>query len=1252
LRSNSSEDRRSGSSLTFLPLKSRNYVKSVDSFAHKQTLNFKRHERAFASKLKMSYAYIANIYPASTVQTSIACTFCSEEDNNLIVAKGNRLEIYRYSDEEGCILVFEELLNGRIAAMNVYRGANDKKDSLVVLVERKFYCIFSYDDIKQKLVTKLKGSANDRVGKDLEDGKHLLSDPNNRVIGMRLVDGLLKILPIEQGPKECFNVHLRELRVLDITFLHNCLKPTICVLYQDMGGIGSTSRHIKTYTIETRDKELGIGPWQCDNIDYSARKLVDVPTIGGVLVIGISTIIYINSDGQYMHSIAMNESMILATCTILSLHNDAIEIKPKKNQRFLLGDYQGSLYSLMLHLDGDIVSSLSFDIIGTTSIPQSISYISNDIVFIGSVYGDSQLIHVLNEPSGDNLEYIEVLDTYDNIGPIVDMSVVKSSTQGQNQLITCSGSFKDGSLRIIRAGIGISEQASMESSGIKGIWSLHGGTSYDKYLVHSFINETRVLEISGDEMGETIIPGFANDFTLFCADVPYGILQVTSSSIRLIDVSTLQLIDEFFAPSDTNFTVACTQLNQIAIGVSGGTIILFELTASRKLKEKVHITLENDIACMSMGTLNQLRFTGKVGEEEVVEATLLAVGTWTDATIRIYDLPSLDEITNTTLNVDVQARDILLACLDGINYLLCGLGDGTLITYELTKANDGHDNSCIFGTSRRIAIGTRPIQFSCFFTYDKNMQNMRIFVTCDRPTVIYSRNKKLLFSIVNISEVSNMTPFSSEVFPDCLAMVTENNLIIGTVDSIQQIHVKKHHIGDDVKRICHNPTAGLFIVLVDRILDTAHCSFVLFLDDCSFEEIYAHRLESQEWGLSIIMTQLMNYIKSEDNDGMKIDSEADHGKHEEYAIVGTAFMSPDEQEPKSGNIYLFRCFTDDDGVKRVEMMLCHRLTGAVFCLSPLNDTKLIAGIGNTLQIFRLISSVGNSNSELDLECEHPGHMLALYIKTYGDLILLGDVLHSVSLLQYHHQTCKVEIIARDFNAHSMRGVSFVDEERYLCTEDYGNIIYLSRNLDPDNDEDNEQLIEEGEFHLGDYVNVFVKGSLISQPTENVITLEKSQRQLSQMFVSEIGDSTTTPNKNDASILFGTTSGAIGICINIDKDEFRFFSTLENCINNNITPIGGLSHHEWRNFHNEHRVGHRRKCIDGELVEKFLVLDVKDKENIIHNLNDQLGLTNQVLPLGTVPMSVSSAALSSDAPTRSLYTVDEVEARLELMQQRH
>jgi DNA damage-binding protein 1 len=58
---------------------------------------------------------------------------------------------------------------------------------------------------------------------------------------------------------------------------------------------------------------------------------------------------------------------------------------------------------------------------------------------------------------------VEVLERYVNLGPIVDFCVVDLERQGQGQVVTCSGAYKDGSLRVVRNGIGINEQVNSPS---------------------------------------------------------------------------------------------------------------------------------------------------------------------------------------------------------------------------------------------------------------------------------------------------------------------------------------------------------------------------------------------------------------------------------------------------------------------------------------------------------------------------------------------------------------------------------------------------------------------------------------------------------------------------------------------------------------------------------------------------------------------------------------------------------------------
>jgi DNA damage-binding protein 1 len=607
-------------------------------------------------------------------------------------------------------------------------------------------------------------------------------------------------------------------------------------------------------------------------------------------------------------------------------------------------------------------------------------------------------------------------------------------------------------------------------------------------------------------------------------------------------------------------------------------------------------------------------------------------------------LPTLVEATRTDLGVDVQARDLLIVRMGSVDYLLVGLGDGTLLSYELNDLSfggsgsgsgsgsggggSGHDDG-LFGCARRVMLGTRPIRLSIFHTDEG--RNTRVFVSCDRPTVVYSRNNKLHFSVVNIPEVGCMVPLSSEVFPDCLAMATETDLMIGTVDSIQEVHIKKQHFGYDLRRIAHHPQAGLYVVLAERVESTGQGEivkrFVLFLDDCSFEEVHCHKLEPQETGLSICVAPLK--VFNSDGEVEKPDASLGHGAgaddgsggqmEMDCVAVGTAMVVEGEWEPRQGAVHLFRVSVTD-GVKRVVVSPA-RLTvnGAVFSIAAV-ESRLVAAIGSTVHMLHLDSSSTGHTSEptLKSECHMDGHINALYLKARGDLILMGDMMRSMTLLKYVPRVAavagaegtgtraKLEMVSRDYNAHNMRAVGFVDEEFVVGAEDYGtrdphkiphtycvlpfpfwwnmrdpdfplslsdpltgNVIVMRRAVDSTTDDD-AQLKDVAEFHLGDYPNVFVKGSLNSQPAEqggaagapdglNFGTGGTTGTTSLGASMALGADSSGAGSRRFTSTLFGTVSGAIGVIMHIDKNSFRFYNALEICIKQALPTIGGLPH---------------------------------------------------------------------------------------------
>jgi DNA damage-binding protein 1 len=112
---------------------------------------------------------------------------------------------------------------------------------------------------------------------------------------------------------------------------------------------------------------------------------------------------------------------------------------------------------------------------------------------------------------------------------------------------------------------------------------------------------------------------------------------------------------------------------------------------------------------------------------------------WTDMTLRLVRLPKLEMIEKVSLG-EVIPRSVLLKTMEGIHYVLCGLGDGHLITFTLNPVNGA------LADRRKVSLGTQPIILNPF----KTAASSHVFAASDRPTVIYSSNKKLLFSNVNL----------------------------------------------------------------------------------------------------------------------------------------------------------------------------------------------------------------------------------------------------------------------------------------------------------------------------------------------------------------------------------------------------------------------------------------------------------------------------------------------------------------------
>lgn len=181
-----------------------------------------------------------------------------------------------------------------------------------------------------------------------------------------------------------------------------------------------------------------------------------------------------------------------------------------------------------------------------------------------------------------------------------------------------------------------------------------------------------------------------------------------------------------------------------------------------------------------------------VGDQaEGGRSDLVAVGMWTDMTVRLLAVPTLDQLVKCHLGGDTQARSLMLVTLEAKDYLMVALGDGHLIYFPLTQAGGEAGGLPALGPRKKVSLGTQPIMLTVF----RSNASTCVFAASDRPTVIYSSGAKIMYANVNIGEVTGMCPFNPEAFPGCLALANESSLTIGEIDDIQKLQIRSHPLG-------------------------------------------------------------------------------------------------------------------------------------------------------------------------------------------------------------------------------------------------------------------------------------------------------------------------------------------------------------------------------------------------------------------------------------------------------------------------
>ncbi|KAK4098343.1 hypothetical protein N658DRAFT_499592 [Parathielavia hyrcaniae] len=1143
-------------------------------------------------------AYIAPIHRPSSVRHSLCSHLLSEEEESLVLAKANRLEIWRLSDGQ-LSQAYSKVVNGTIVILDKLRPKDSKTDLLFVGTDRFEYFTLIWNPETSQLDT---GNSDKDPGerhmRDSQSQDRCLVDPSGRFLAMHLWEGVLTIMRLGDRKSSAMElafmdqVRLSELFIRASTFLYTETgHPKIAFLYQSRADSGDAKlaiyrltkddRHTQPSSFDpTRDREyerdmpdpsasmlIPVKPFEGEVKRHNVRNLESAKAhLGGLIVVGETRLLYIDE----VTKIPVESTLRQASISVAWAEYDV--------KNYFLADDYGNLHLLTLNTEGVVVTGMDVNHVGKTSRASKLVYLGDKLLFVASHYGDSQLYR-LDLESDDPSRYLQLVQTLDNIGPILDFTIMDMGNRGdegqlgneyssgQARIVTCSGVHKDGTLRSVRSGVGLEDVGILaDMVSCRGLFSLksHGAQKTD-VLVVSFLTETRVFRFDPQGEVEELHSYAGMDLdkqTLLAMDCPNGrLLQVTTAEVTLLNAESGRPISSWAPDRQGTIINASASSGWILLSVDGTELVSLDTNDDMwNIREK-EIGSQDQIACIHIPP----QLSG-----------VAVVGFWSSGTVSIINLETLEPIHGETLRTSKDdasiPRDLALAQVLPLSIseptLFVAMQDGNIITFNVS-----HDLA--LSGRKRVVLGMRQARFHLL---PQPNGIYSIFATTEHPSLIYGAEGRIVYSAVTAEEATYICPFDAEAFSDCIAVATDVQLKISHIDRQRRTHVRTIRIGEMVRRIAYSPKEKVFgLGCIRRELmageELVQSSFQL-VDEVLFDRVgRPFPLGSPSY------TELVECVA-------RADMTDSYGNPAERFVVGTSFLPDPDLAPGTdarGRMLFFGVDAD----RNPYLILSHELKGACRCLAVMGDSGdgdnrnvIVAGLTKTVVVCRY-DETSSTTAEVTRLASYRPATYPVEITVRGNMIAVADLMKSVALVEYVPAgrgggggPAKLVERARHFGSVWATAVGHVEGESWLEADAQGNLMVLRRNLAGVTDEDKRRMEVTSEINLGEMVNRIRGVEVETSPGAMIVP---------RAFL-------------------GTVEGGIYMFGTVAQGFQDLLLTFQARLADVIKTAGDIEFGSYRAFRNAEREGDGPfRFLDGELLERFLDVDEATQEAICKGL---------------------------------------------------
>lgn len=174
-------------------------------------------------------------------------------------------------------------------------------------------------------------------------------------------------------------------------------------------------------------------------------------------------------------------------------------------------------------------------------------------------------------------------------------------------------------------------------------------------------------------------------------------------------------------------------------------------------------------------------------------------------------------------------------------------------------------------------------------------------------------------------------------------------------------------------------------------------------------------------------------------------------------------------------------------------------------------------------------------------------------------------------------------IARDYESAWIIDVCCLSETELLASDNLGNILLLTRVVDA-HFKERWSIEHTGAFHLGQVVNRILPGTLARQYS----SLGQQSSCFGRRSSSLDTQGLSSERLFDDLHIAATTSGGLYQLLRLSPQQTLLLRALERNLTSLLSPIGKLSHAEWRAVSTERRKlkPDSETFIDGDVILKF------------------------------------------------------------------